>query len=761
MLVEQSSRVSPLTPVSSPPGSHLHHHLSHSSHLSPQTSQSSEASSSPRDDSSTSGSHSTPMKTLQSSGEHESPENFSALQRLQFALEKNSLFSSMYGKGHTMGKSGSLSPGADTASRCFPHDSDSKLMAKIPLGTPQSSDKSEGDPDENYRRTDMKINIDEHLVQTPTASPNGSIETPNVFQCPFPFCSIACDSKHQFNEHLVSHSQQHACPKCNFLTSSKDTLRSHLQDSHDINEQEVITDDEARVPKINSQGKIKTFKCKQCDYKAVTKKDFWDHSREHIRPEKILSCPYCDFVTEYKHHYEYHVRNHSGNKPYQCSKCPYSCVNKSMLNSHLKSHSNVYQYRCRDCAYATKYCHSLKLHLRKYSHSPSVVLNLDGTPNPLPIIDVYGTRRGPKIKRSDNTPPTSDYNSNIKATNTNLVKNELKKRCNNNINNKAEEDKPKVRNQDYNTTPPSKKYTTTSGSEHSDTEQDSMYLRQLQLQQMRHSMPETPVTPTSVGFHGLMQNHLGSNGHEQQMQVAATAAAAAAAVAGKNPLELYAAAINQYILASNPLLQMVPPLSDLAKLAKEQQNQILSQMMYQSPMMPQSQCASPPPLLASKTSYRVHPQPPMGPTSNVNQNQGHTPLDLRNPKSSPNTYEPHRSMELSEKRKRKGKAVRYDRAAISNMKVDHDVEEEALDFSNNNVNIGRSGRKSPKLEISREDSPGQMLCKYCEIAFPDKVLYSMHMSYHFGDGDPFQCKSCGKKTNDKISFFRHLTTDSH
>lgn len=153
-----------------------------------------------------------------------------------------------------------------------------------------------------------------------------------------------------------------------------------------------------RVPAVNSHGKVKTFKCKQCEFVAVTKLSFWEHSKEHIKPEKMLSCPKCPFVTEYKHHLEYHMRNHLGSKPFQCPQCSYSCVNKSMLNSHLKSHSNVYQYRCSDCNYATKYCHSLKLHLRKYQHNPAMVLNVDGTPNPLPIIDVYGTRRGPKQK---------------------------------------------------------------------------------------------------------------------------------------------------------------------------------------------------------------------------------------------------------------------------------------------------------------------------------------------------------------------------
>ena len=74
--------------------------------------------------------------------------------------------------------------------------------------------------------------------------------------------------------------------------------------------------------------------------------DFWNHTRVHIKPEKMLCCPKCNFVTEYKHHLEYHLRNHFGTKPFKCDSCSYTCVNKSMLNSHMKSHTNIYQYRC-------------------------------------------------------------------------------------------------------------------------------------------------------------------------------------------------------------------------------------------------------------------------------------------------------------------------------------------------------------------------------------------------------------------------------
>ncbi|KAH7694575.1 zinc finger protein, partial [Aphelenchoides avenae] len=109
----------------------------------------------------------------------------------------------------------------------------------------------------------------------------------------------------------------------------------------------------------------------------MTKEEQWRHARTHIPPEKQLTCELCEFVTEYKHHLEYHIRNHKGEKPFGCKECNYQCVNKSMLNSHMKSHNSLYQFKCMDCAYQTKYCHSLKMHLHKYNHrrAPGTVMS--------------------------------------------------------------------------------------------------------------------------------------------------------------------------------------------------------------------------------------------------------------------------------------------------------------------------------------------------------------------------------------------------
>ena len=63
----------------------------------------------------------------------------------------------------------------------------------------------------------------------------------------------------------------------------------------DLEDEQGVT-----APRVNSQGKVKTFKCKKCEFVSVTKEEFWKHSKVHIKPEKMLSCPKCVFVTEFK-----------------------------------------------------------------------------------------------------------------------------------------------------------------------------------------------------------------------------------------------------------------------------------------------------------------------------------------------------------------------------------------------------------------------------------------------------------------------------
>ncbi|XP_061178209.1 protein hunchback-like [Saccostrea echinata] len=218
-------------------------------------------------------------------------------------------------------------------------------------------------------------------------------------------CSFSGTTRSEFEDHMTCHFE-HICPHCDYKSRTEGRLKRHIKDFH-------TEESPDGFGSKRNMGRPKIFRCKQCDFVATDKNDFWQHARSHIKEEKLLQCPRCEFVTEYKHHLEYHLRNHFGSKPFKCNKCNYSCVNKSMLNSHMKSHTNVYQYRCADCTYATKYCHSLKLHLRKYNHKPATVLNTDGSlpqgidaeSSGLSLLQKRGPPRGPRGPRKDKFDP--------------------------------------------------------------------------------------------------------------------------------------------------------------------------------------------------------------------------------------------------------------------------------------------------------------------------------------------------------------------
>lgn len=422
-------------------------------------------------------------------------------------------------------------------------------------------------------------------------------------------------------------------------SGNRDSGEDDGKSDYDMDE---IDENGIRVPRVNSHGKVKTFKCKQCDFVAVTKLDFWEHSRAHIKADKLLTCPKCPFVTEYKHHLEYHLRNHFGSKPFKCDKCSYSCVNKSMLNSHLKSHSNIYQYRCADCTYATKYCHSLKLHLRKYKHSPAMVLNQDGTPNPLPIIDVYGTRRGPKQKHH-----------------------------------------------------------------HKDQQQDNIQI------------PSPP--PNTLPPHSIFSPFMVPGGQQPVQLPFPWLGAFPGALT--NPLLF--PHVNQEQLSPNHSIERSSPdsvkndLDDTAKMDVTEEEE-------------EEKSPSPVPEEISESSALDLSKPEI--TLPINIPEVPTPL----------------AVPLISKNRRKGRAFKLER-----MQVNYEVSSEE-----DEIEVKKMEDKEDKVTDDTPKITDIHNCQYCDIAFRDVVMYTMHMGYH-GFKDPFTCNMCGEQTHDKVAFFLHIARTSH
>ncbi|XP_076685646.1 LOW QUALITY PROTEIN: hunchback [Andrena cerasifolii] len=608
----------------------------------------------------------------------------------------------------------SLSPGSATS-----QDSSNMQCTAFDY-TPQAMYKGCGSPIEYAQHHSMgghRADQAMELVSSTVKQSNEDAELDqDVLQCPV--CAFTGVTRLKFTEHLATH----CATKCDSQEFVK-TVLSHLSAPVPIQEESQLSPSQGerseheseeadepglRIPRVNSQGKVKTFRCKQCNFVAITKLEFWEHSRSHIKAEKLLTCPKCPFVTEYKHHLEYHLRNHFGSKPFKCDKCSYSCVNKSMLNSHLKSHSNVYQYRCANCSYATKYCHSLKLHLRKYCHQPAMVLNADGSPNPLPIIDIYGTRRGPKQKSL-----------------------------------KSQED----------------------------ASQQSSYGSSNNLQTPLPS-PQLAVTPqiSPVGHH-LPLNHMnGVNPANGMMQTSSVITFPYNHLFAGFPFAHFPVADDNSVekqldrIKSNALMDYMKAIDGERALENLPQDLVVRCINGGAPSG-----LSNGPIKTELPKPNEAPLPAVLGYHEEFTDALATPLDLSKPDGSVQNKPGTNSPRAAGTSRRKGRAVKLDRRVIEEdtdeeLQLKHEWQQHPATEQENSFDPGVAGNPGfSDVKASNErnyDRSNEFSCHYCDIAFGNVVMYTVHMGYH-GYKDPYTCNMCGHECTDKVSFFLHIARSKH
>ncbi|XP_059051455.1 zinc finger protein ZFP2-like [Achroia grisella] len=166
-----------------------------------------------------------------------------------------------------------------------------------------------------------------------------------------------CGKAFKAPSHLKNHSIKHShrrdyyCVECDKSFKSNSSLKQHLKTAaphvnyvelplpclHCEKRFAIRRDLERHTNRIHLN--IRPHQCDRCDKAYVNGWSLNEHKRVvhegYKRPLKF-PCPMCDKVFDRNQILKGHIRTHTGERPYQCSKCPAQFSQASILGTHVK-----------------------------------------------------------------------------------------------------------------------------------------------------------------------------------------------------------------------------------------------------------------------------------------------------------------------------------------------------------------------------------------------------------------------------------------
>ncbi|CAF3468523.1 unnamed protein product [Rotaria socialis] len=560
------------------------------------------------------------------------------------------------------------------------------------------------------------------------------VETNGLVQC----IRCGCNAN---QDNLLDHVSIHypyKCYSCGFYSTSSAGLDEHNRThiSNTLQKSALIEEIPIALPtpikpteplngtnseKSTPSSKAKVHRCRQCSYVSSVKEEYWAHHRVHIRADKVLECPSCPFVTEYKHHLEYHLRNHLGSKPFKCSKCEYACVNLSMLRSHKKSHFRHLLFKCLNCSFESKQYQALQEHLQTEGHEPFLDENIEEFLKEYSSGNLTSlTATNNNSNSSSSTPPTLVPTPSIQKNN-NCPSTAQKRKAMSNI-----------------SAPMPVKRTSSISS------MDSSSGAISPISSDEHQMDNQQITtPTSVP--------------SSSISLVCTLCDYVAASKEGLGVHLFQHACKKSDLLNRSLLASmnIDPATKLMELFNGKiasftnANGIAGQLNdflgpYQQFLTQQLQAH-----LASTSSLSSTPTNVHHYHLDNNNNHAQTPPpSLLNGSysllSSCIKNEPNENSHPSTKRQRK------EQGSYASYSTDSGSNDER------NINYVDQQTQVDEWQIKR-----LFECFHCEIIFKDFAMYCTHKQLHYSSDNPFRCAQCGEQKANKYDFFVHVAQQAH
>ncbi|XP_060075148.1 uncharacterized protein LOC132554841 [Ylistrum balloti] len=175
-----------------------------------------------------------------------------------------------------------------------------------------------------------------------------NVENPGPYVCSV--CDKEFDTKRLLTKHKYYHKDRTtACPVCEKCFTGKGEMLYHLKHVH---------------------SDARNYVCQICQKSYKTNSSLREHRKQHHEGRESWRhhCDYCSKIFNKRSQLIYHMKVHTGDKPFPCDHCGLTFSQKGNLYKHLQTvHIRKVEYRCELCGKGFYLKENYRLHMRTHA----------------------------------------------------------------------------------------------------------------------------------------------------------------------------------------------------------------------------------------------------------------------------------------------------------------------------------------------------------------------------------------------------------